>query len=120
MVSARRLAPLVGLLALAACGDDLETRNAAIAEGAPPRPVTVETTVTRPSRTAQQSAPGFADEDEAPTRRRSSSIGEGEDPLIVDADPDSLVDDAQGFAPEPLDDAVGLAPTPMQEPDPGE
>ena len=107
-------------LLLAGCGDDLESRNAAIAHSSPPRPVATETTARRATPAAAQSATSFAGEDEAPTRRRTSSTAEGEDPVIVDADPDSLMDDTRGFAPEPLDDAVGLAPTPMQEPDPGE
>ena len=100
MADRLRLAALVALTCLAsACGDDLESRNAAATgarENPPAVPVAQDTP--RPAATTRASTP--------------TAPADGE-PVVVDAQPDDLLDDAEGFSAEPMDDASGIDPTPV-------
>lgn len=114
------------LLLLAGCGDDLESRNAAVGleddDGS-------EMVITRQSSDAESTgrqeidglgdvdriADDFAmDDDVSPIPSGASENGEDDgEPTIVDASPDDLRDMAQGFSPEPADDASGIDPSPI-------
>ena len=98
---------LAAVTLLSSCGDDLESRQAALEQEHPrghldededvPAPEVRRTpTVTAPTASAQ----GFADEDET------------EEPTIIEAGPESLIDNAQGFSTDPIDDTSGFDPTP--------
>lgn len=95
---------------LAACGDDLESRQAAVQEQQPMGgEMTVgeqEPQITRAGRapSPQETAQGFDDE------------GDPDAEITYETMPDPMVDTAQGFAPDPIDDTSGFDPTPV---DPG-
>ena len=107
---ARAALALSAVSLLAACGDDLESRQAAVQERQPVGDeVTVrerEPQVTRASRAPSPEATtqGFAEEDDPDAE------------VIYETMPEPLVDDAQGFDPSPIDDTSGFDPTPV---DPG-
>ncbi len=128
--------PVLALPALvAACGDDLESRQAAIDESGPPQNGDM---VLIPGRQASdgQTSPGAA----GATPMRIEDIEDGEtnpeyledgmaippagadggDSLVVDAAPDDLIDSARGFSPEPMDNASGIDPAPNLDDDWGE
>lgn len=102
--------PLLVLALLPACGDDLESRNAATAGY-------------DPAAARAEAAPQARQQDRPQVRRGQggdgATAGEGfdeEQPLEVDADAESLMDSAQGFAATPVDAAAGFDPTPQREP----
>lgn len=98
---ARAGVPVLALALLAACGDDLESRNAAIEGYAPDTgPVIAERAAPRSGRIAAGNAAPDEAEDEM---------------LETEADPESLVDSAQGYAVAPMDAATGFDPTPTRE-----
>lgn len=97
---------------LAGCGDDLESRNAAIGNDGPPGGE--QELVLTPGRQGEdrrdaETAPvdnGFAGQHE-----------DDESESVVDAGPDDLIDAAQGFDPTPMDDASGIGADPLSEDD---
>ena len=105
------IAALLGVVLLAGCGNDLESRNEAAtgsADGAQ-RGMTIVSTQRRQAGSTAAPAPTggetvFADEEVA-----DSEDGE---PLMVDASPDDLVDNAEGFSTDPIDNAQGWDPSP--------
>lgn len=99
-----RTAPVIAAcLGLSACGDDLDSRQAAVDERQPPRDaITIERAEPRRATSA--------------TPDQGNTISEMDDEVIVDAGPEIFVDDAQGFSPDPMDDTTGFDPTPI---DPG-
>ena len=86
-------AVLASCIATSGCGDDLESRNAMVAEN---RAAWMEENAERPAR---------------PTLSRDNVVVADEP--VIDARPDDLIDSADGFAPEPFDDGEGLAPKPI-------
>ncbi|MDF1835012.1 MAG: hypothetical protein P1U62_09040 [Alteraurantiacibacter sp. bin_em_oilr2.035] len=94
------------LLSLSACGDDLESRNAATGmqegEAQAQGTMRIERQRTQPK---QQPATAFSDE---PGESRESSE------TVIDATPDDLVQDTQGFDTAPMDDTSGIDPMPAQ------
>ena len=86
---------------LAGCGDDLESRNAALAESQNAQLPQVET--------SEAPSPPPAPVVDAPGQ---GAVSDGEDTVIVDAQPDELLDSAQGFDPTPIDDGKGYDPSP--------
>ena len=105
----RAFALLAATGLLSACGDDLESRQAAVAQhSAEGGQITVgqrqsAATTTSPSSSTAPPAQAF-DDDRAPEP--------ADEPAPFDAGGDSLVDDAQGFSTDPLDDTSGFDPTP--------
>ena len=97
-----RILPLAALVCLATgCGDDLESRNAAIEE----------------ARAAGAAAPDAATAplpDPVPTASPASAP-EDDEAVVVDAQPTELIDDAQGFSTDPIDDASGYDPNPQAQ-----
>ena len=94
---------LVLPLLLTACGDDLESRNAALGLDSDERPLPVaERTV------SDADAPGNRE----PQTASATEADDGEGPPTVLAEPRDLVIGTEGFAPEPMDDATGFAPEP--------
>jgi hypothetical protein len=97
---------VIAVALLSACGDDLESRQAAVQEQQPTGgEITVgepQPQVSRATRTpaAEATAQGFDDE------------GRDDDDVAFDAMPEPLVDNAQGFDPDPIDDTSGFDPTP--------
>ncbi len=101
---------LIGICAISlvsACGDDLESRQAAVQQ-----PDGDAITISQPN------APDAG----STSPRRSSQIERGTgqggetdatEKVIVDAGPETFVDDAQGFSTDPIDDTSGFDPTPM-------
>ena len=91
---------------LSACGDDLDSRNAAAGLDSQ----TDVEIISQASRTpaAEAEVQTFDDNEDA-----SDEGDDGEEAPIVDAMPEDLMDSAQGFAPEPLDDTAGIAPEPI-------
>lgn len=89
---------------LAACGDDLESRQAAADAQIGEREVTLEP---RPAPSPEATTIVEMD-DEVEAEEADDS-----EEVFVDASPDDLVDSAQGFSAAPMDDASGLDPTPM-------
>lgn len=108
MTKTRRLPTisLVPLLLLGACGDDLESRNAAVGLGGSEDGT--ELTVVRPAQTTGENETSGDGED---GQLEGAAADEG-DEILVDAMPDELIDSAEGFAPEPMDNASGFDPTP--------
>jgi len=104
---ARAACGMAALALLAGCGDDLESRQQAVEERQPVGgEVTIGDPAPRASRTASTPGPaattqGFEDEDP------------GEE-LVVDAEPEIFIDDAQGFSTDPIDDTSGFDPTPPE------
>ncbi|MGB3794726.1 MAG: hypothetical protein WA957_00275 [Alteraurantiacibacter sp.] len=104
----RLLAVICASAMLAGCGDDLESRQAAVQERSPStdigggQPQPGETRISRQQPSAQ-TAEGFAGDDVA---------SPDDDIAVVDASPDALIDDAQGFSPDPMDNASGFDPSP--------
>lgn len=116
-----------GLGLLTACGNDLESRNAAagVDTYAPPE-MTIESSNAGNGSgnriVASEGAPSdFGSQDtteQEEAARTGSDFGRADDEeVVVDASPDDLVDSAQGFSPEPMDDASGFDPSPIP-PDP--
>lgn len=108
MARAACLLPLVVLLA--ACGDDLESRNEAA--GLDQRGgsgemtiVTQDSASARSNRTSSTRSPNAQ-----PT---AQGFDEEEDVLEVDAGAETFIDSAQGFDPTPMDDTMGFEPSPM-------
>ena len=112
--SALMFATCCTAMALAGCGGDLDSRNEAALEGMPEQgQMTVETqprSASNASRSpnAQPTSIGFDEDGE-------EAESEEEEPLYIDAEPESLIDDTQGFAAEPLDDTSGFDPTPTAD-----
>lgn len=99
---------LIGLSALAllaACGDDLESRQEAV-EGR--QPVGGEMTVGDASSRSNSSAANATAEGFADDQRSSDDDGRP----VEEAAPEELIDNAQGFSAEPMDDTKGFDPTP--------
>lgn len=98
---------------LAGCGDDLESRNAAIENAGPPGGGEREMVLT----------PGRQGEDRRNAETRPADNGfagqrdDDEGERVVDAEPDDLIDAAEGFDPTPMDDASGIGTDPMAEDD---
>ena len=97
---------------LAACGDSLESRNAAAGLDQRGSEMTVVSQRNTPARSsqnavsspaAQPDAQGFADE----------ADDDGEEPIEVDAGPETFIDSTEGFDPSPMDDTMGFDPSPM-------
>lgn len=59
---------------------------------------------------AEPTAQGFDEDEEA-------GDDEEDEMIVFDAPPEALIDNAQGFAPEPIDDASGFDPTPSSPQD---
>lgn len=106
---ARTLALLMAVGALSGCGDDLESRQAAVEQQRPnggqvvvgQRDTAPERTPSAPSPTAP--ARGFADTGETLVPGESAPL---------DSDIEGFVDEAQGFSTDPIDDTSGFDPTP--------
>ena len=97
------------LLALAACGDDLESRQAALdqPQGGEIMIGAQETSAvsgTMPAAPAPGAPQGFDDAGD------NGSMDEEE--TVFDAEPEMLIDDAQGFDTAPIDDTSGFDPSP--------
>ncbi|WAT17619.1 hypothetical protein OZN62_11955 [Aurantiacibacter sp. MUD11] len=102
-----RVAVLAGAAALlSACGDDLESRNAAVQTERPQEGMRVVQSNTKSRSTAQSSAPA------APASFADAEADDGEEVLEVEAGPESFIDDAQGFSTDPIDNTAGFDPTP--------
>ena len=86
----------------AACGNDLESRQEAANELQPSERFVESAEEPRRTPAPVAEAEPVAEEEPA----------EEDEEMIVDAAPDDLIDDAQGFAAEPMDDAQGFDPTP--------
>ena len=102
---------LPGALALAACGNDLDSRNEAAMSAAPmgEQKMTIRSQPQRTSPTRQQAQPapdGFAEE---------KDLADRDEALLVDAAPDDLIDNAQGFSTDPIDSGRGFDPSPRPE-----
>ncbi len=102
-----RVAICISALAvLSACGDDLESRQAAVEDRMPDRAVAgsqpdpAEMRITTAPKSSE-SAEGFAEDGIA-----------AEDTEVEVAPPEALVDDAQGFSTDPIDDTAGFDPSP--------
>lgn len=110
---ARAALVLPAIVLLAACGDSLESRNeAAGLDQRGGSEMTVVTQNTPPSRSGQNAA--TRSPNAQPTSQSfSDEEGEDDDVLEVDAGPETFVDSAEGFAPEPMDDTSGFDPSPM-------
>lgn len=92
------------LLALAACSDDLESRNAAagLDEDAVLE-AQIESAPRQDNAASDVAMEGDAgEEDEA-------------EETVVEAAPDDLIDSTEGFAPEPMDNAAGFDPSPNNQ-----
>ena len=83
---------------LSACGDDLEDRQAAVEER---QPVSGAMTMEQSQRALSAPAP-------------ESEAARMDDEVVVDAEPEVFVDDAQGFSTDPIDDTAGFDPTPSE------
>jgi hypothetical protein len=105
---ARAALGVAALSLLGACGDDLESRQSAVQERQPMGgEITVGNTNTSSSRAASAPAPAAA-----PTAQGFADDDDLEDPPVVEAAPEALIDDAQGFSTDPIDDTSGFDPTP--------
>ncbi|KLI62999.1 hypothetical protein AAV99_13275 [Aurantiacibacter marinus] len=113
------------LLVLAGCGNDLESRNAALGfEDDGTSDIVFTRQTPRGSGSARQ-IDGLGNVDQVsddfaimdgPEAGPETAGVEGDDddgPTIIDASPDDLRDLAQGFAPDPVDDASGIDPSPI-------
>lgn len=88
---------------LAACGDDLSSRQQEAAEYQPTeRFIESAEPSSSPTTSAPQASPAEVSEDAA----------EEDEALVIDASPQDLVDSAQGLSAAPMDDAQGFDPTP--------
>ncbi|WP_271078649.1 hypothetical protein [Aurantiacibacter sp. MUD61] len=104
-------------LLIAACDDDLDSRNAAAGVD---REGQSEFVVQQPrarvaSSEGSSRVEGFDDTEEQEERARTGSDRGGEDDgeeVVVDAAPDELIDSAEGFSAEPMDDTSGFDPSP--------
>lgn len=98
MVSA--LVPLLTLPLLAGCEDDLESRNAAVQNAGAPV-----------GEGGMVLTPGRQGDDRAAAEQDNGFAGEADgEELVLDAAPDDLIDNAEGFDPAPIDDAAGIDP----------
>ncbi|MFB0613837.1 hypothetical protein [Aurantiacibacter poecillastricola] len=93
-------------LLLQACGDDLESRQAVVEEMQGPRELVIPTAKPTGPRSAGAAEQGFDDDGSAQDRRT--------DEIMIDAEPENLIDDTRGFSADPLDDARGFDPTPIE------
>lgn len=107
---------------LAGCGDDLESRNAAIesagGQGGEPEMVLTPGRQGEDRRNAEEASRGNGGFGRP--GRANARDEEDDDELVVDAEPDDLIDAAEGFDPSPIDDASGIAADPLPEDDWGE
>ncbi len=109
-----RLVPTLALptlLALAACSDDLESRNAALGmeEDGSEQELTIERQAPTGSTFEEEETAELPDDEEAqPVEGEAEEDAE----TVVEAGPDDLIDRAEGFAPEPMDNAAGFNPSP--------
>ena len=102
---------LVCPLLLAACGDDLESRNEAVmaSRGGEGQQIVLQrrggggTFGREPS--AQPTTGGSFAEESAPAAKAQENAG----PPVHDAAPGDLVDTTEGFEPVPIDDGEGMA-----------
>lgn len=106
-MTARLLLTISAISLLASCGDDLESRQAAVQDRTPERDLSIQSPPqsARDSAVSATAAPaeGFADD----------TLANGKDAGIVeDAAPDELIDNAQGFSTDPVDDTSGFDPSP--------
>ncbi len=114
MISAYRKPALIGpvLLMLTACGNDLDSRNAAAGASDDARELIIERPAQPSAARAEEAAlPGFYD-DESESRAPLLIDGNAQEETITDAAPDDLIDRTEGFAPVPMDNAAGYDPTP--------
>ena len=99
---ARTAAGLCAIALLTGCGDDLESRQAAV-QGMEPDGGEI---------TVRKAAPRESE----PTVSRQSAEDERTDDMnrgaAIDVPPEALIDTAQGFSADPMDDAAGFDPTP--------
>ena len=93
---------------LAACGNDLDSRNEAAMAGnlAAERGMTIRS---QPDSTARRASAPVQDAVD------SAEMDDSEKPILIDASPEDLMDNAQGFAPDPVDNAQGFDPSPRSE-----
>ncbi|RIV85828.1 hypothetical protein D2V07_10930 [Aurantiacibacter zhengii] len=94
---------------LSACGDDLEDRQAAVEERQPANgAMTMEQSqIKTESGSSPSQGASTAQDSESETTRM-------DDEVVVDAEPEVFVDDAQGFSTDPVDDTAGFDPTPRE------
>lgn len=117
MISAYRKPALIApvLLMLTACGDDLDSRNAAAGTSDEERELIIERPARAPAVRAgeegEEALPGFYDE-ESESQAPLLIDGNAQEETITDAAPDDLIDRTEGFAPVPMDNAAGYDPTP--------
>ena len=102
---ARASASVLAIALLAGCGDDLESRNAALADFEAPADAGMTVQARAPAATGAEAPPP---EDPA--------IDDVNEEAPVNADGEDLLDSAQGFAAAPMDSAAGFDPTPTREP----
>ncbi len=106
-MTVRLLLPLSAIALLASCGDDLESRQAAVQERMPERDLSIQSSPkeARDSSTPIPTAPaeGFANDSDAGDENAGN---------MEDAAPDELIDNAQGFSTDPIDDTSGFDPSP--------
>lgn len=104
-------------LLLAACGDDLESRNAAVGAdsfgGGRDIAITERTDgVSSGGRIISgANATSNRNAEAAPAARAGGDVEE-DGPPTINAEPRDLIISTDGFAPEPMDDAAGFAPEP--------
>ncbi len=111
-MTARLLIGISALALLAGCGDDLESRQAAVQERMPDRDMSGTQSQPQETRLSITPAPaataeGFADDGE---------INDEDEGAVVEATPEALIDDAQGFSTAPIDDTSGFDPSPNDGP----
>ena len=90
---------------LTACGDDLESRQAAVQEMRP----------TGGQATAEQAPPQARSDNkvaQSSTPAEPEDNAQTDDGMVIDAAPEALIDEAQGFSTDPIDDTAGFDPTP--------
>ena len=105
---ARAALALSAVTLLAACGDALESRQAAVQEQ---QPMGGEMTIESPQANSATTAPA-----PAPTAQGFDDEDDPDAEVTYETMPEPLVDPAQGFDPDPIDDTSGFDPTPI-EPD---
>lgn len=94
---------------LSACGDDLEDRQAAVEERQPGSgAIPMEQSQSKAGGNSSQSQRASTAEDP------ESEAARMDDEVVVDAEPEVFVDDAQGFSTDPIDDTAGFDPTPSE------
>lgn len=103
-MNGRAALALAAVATLAACGDDLESRQAAVEEQ---QPVPAKMTMERPP--AAPAPAATTDGFDAP----QDDDDQG-DEKALETESDPLMDSAQGLDPVPLDDTSGFDPTPIE------